>query len=169
MHDHVPTNKNLMMTSCNITLMCNLCLRNIENLFQIFFECPFAIKLCSWFANSINMILQFSYMDDIWKFCDMSWSLQCKVVIKAALINLLNIIWYVRNQTSFNNKNLIWRTTISIIIANTSLSGNGTSKTSNNSIRDFTILKLFKVNIQHPNARLIKEVFWQSPIQDQIK
>jgi len=44
-------------------------------------------------------------MDDIWKFCDMSWSPQCKVVIKTALINLLNIIWYVINQTRLNNKN----------------------------------------------------------------
>jgi len=34
----------------------------------------------------------------------MSLSPQCKVVIKATLINLLNTIWFAMNQARFNNK-----------------------------------------------------------------
>lgn len=50
-----------------------------------------------------------------------------------------------------------------MILASTSLSSNYTTKTSNNSIRDFTILKQFKVTIHHPKAPQIKEVVWHPP------
>jgi len=50
-----------------------------------------------------------------------------------------------------------------MILASTSLSGNYTMKTSNNSIRDFTILKQFKVTTHHPKAPQIKEVVWHPP------
>jgi hypothetical protein len=99
-------------------------------------------------------------MEDMWKICDMNWSPQCKVVIKAALVHLLNGIWYARNQNRFNNKSLSWRSVIAMIIANTSLVGNNTKKVSNNSIRDFTILKIFKVSIHHHNAPAIHEILW---------
>jgi len=52
-----------------------------------------------------------------------------------------------------------------MIIANTSLWNN----TSKSSIRDFTILKHFKVNIHHPKAPVIKEVIWNPPLQHWTK
>jgi hypothetical protein len=53
-----------------------------------------------------------------------------------------------------------------MIIANTSLARNNTKKVSTNSIRDFTILKIFKVSIHHPDAPAIQEVLWQPPLQN---
>jgi ribonuclease HI len=56
-----------------------------------------------------------------------------------------------------------------MIISNTSLSGNNTTKHSSNSIRDFTFLKIFRVSIHHPKVPVLKEVYWQPPVVTWIK
>jgi len=56
-----------------------------------------------------------------------------------------------------------------MIIASSSLSSNSTSKTSNNSIRDFTILKIFFCNIHQPKPQAIKEVLWHPPLVNWTK
>ncbi|KAK2444753.1 hypothetical protein QL285_015757 [Trifolium repens] len=169
MHNKVPTDENLMLKGCALPFICCFCKKHGESSFHMFFDCEFAIKIWSWFANSINLVLQFTTMDDMWKICDMNWSPPCKVVIEAAMVHLLNGIWFARNQIRFNNKSLSWRTDIDMIIANTSLAENNTKKFSTNSIRDFTILKIFKVSIHHPNAPAIQEVLWQPPLQNWFK
>jgi ribonuclease HI len=58
---------------------------------------------------------------------------------------------------------------ISLIMANTALSGNNTSKASFSSIVDFTFLKHFKINIHHPKAPVIKEIIWNPPLINWIK
>lgn len=98
MQDKVPTYEKLMEKGCQIPFMCNHCLKHVESYFHIFFECSYAIQILSWFANSINRILQFIEIEDIWNICDLKWSPQCKVVIKYALINLINIIWFAINH-----------------------------------------------------------------------
>jgi hypothetical protein len=108
-------------------------------------------------------------MDDMWKLCDLNWSPQCKSVITSALINLLNVIWYARNQARFSNNFISWKSSISLIIANVSLSSNNSKKTSSNSIRDFIILKHFNFTIHHPNATVIKEILWQPPLTNWVK
>lgn len=50
-----------------------------------------------------------------------------------------------------------------MIVASTSLSGNMTSKASNNSIIDFAILKAFNCTLHTPKALLSKEVIWHPP------
>jgi hypothetical protein len=128
-----------MIRGCAIPSMCNLCNCHVESSFHIFFQCKFAIKLWSWLAGCLNLTLQFHSMEDLWKLCDLNWSPQSKVTLIAALINLLNTIWLVRNQARFNNVIIPWRSAISMIIANTCLSGNNTCKPSSNSLRDFTL------------------------------
>jgi hypothetical protein len=91
------------------------------------------------------------------------------VVIAASLVNILSIIWYARNQKRFRDKSIHWKTAISMISANVSLSGNKTNKTINSSMRDFTILKNFRINLHPPKAPIIKEVFWQPPLFNWIK
>jgi len=135
----------------------------------MFFECSLASKLWNWLASTINLTFNFSYKEDIWKLCDRAWSSQCKLVIKASLVNLLNIIWYARNQSRFHHNNISWKTTISMICALTSLSGNYTSKASNNSIVDFSILKAFNCKIHHPKAPQIREVIWYPPHTNWLK
>ncbi|PNX79987.1 GDSL esterase/lipase, partial [Trifolium pratense] len=51
------------------------------------------IKIWSWFANCLNLVLHFTPVEDMWKLCDMNWSPQCKITITAALVNLINAIW----------------------------------------------------------------------------
>ncbi|GAU51888.1 hypothetical protein TSUD_416730 [Trifolium subterraneum] len=169
MHGKVPTDENLMIRGCLIPSMCNLCNRHVESSFHIFFECDYAIKLWSWFAGCVNLVLQFNSMEDMWKLCDLNWSPQCKITITATIINLINTLWLVRNQARFNNNFIPWRSAISLIIASTALTGNNTSKSSSNSIRDFTVLKMFRITIHHPIPPVLKEIIWQPPLLNWFK
>ncbi|KAK2410614.1 hypothetical protein QL285_045971 [Trifolium repens] len=169
MHQKVPTNENLISRGCVIPSMCNFCNAHSESSFHIFFECAFAVRLWSWLAGCLNITIQFSCMDDMWKLCDLNWSLQAKVTLIAAITNLLNAIWFVRNQARFHDKIITWRSAIAMIISNTSLLGNTTTKYSSNSIRDFNFLKLFRVTIHQPKIRVLQEVCWEPPVLNWIK
>ena len=88
---------------------------------------------------------------------------QCKIVLQATIINILNTIWYNRNQSRFNDKKIDWGIAINNIISAVALSGNNTAKASNSSIRDFTLLKKFNIRIKPPKPPIILEVIW-SPL-----
>jgi ribonuclease HI len=169
MHGKMPTDENLMSRGCAITSMCNLCNNHVESSFHLFFECQFAIKLWSWLAGCLNVTHQFYSMEDMWRLCDWDWSPQSKVTITAAITNLLNILWYVRNQSRFSNVQISWRQAISLITAATYLSGNKTSKSSNNAIRDFSFLKRFRISIHPPCSSRLREVLWLPPMMNWIK
>jgi len=47
------------------------------------------------------MPLQFNSLGEIWLILDPSWTPQCKVVVKVCIINILNVIWYRRNNFRF--------------------------------------------------------------------
>ncbi|GAU35387.1 hypothetical protein TSUD_160380 [Trifolium subterraneum] len=49
------------------------------------------------------------------------------------------------------------------VAASTSLTGSNTSKASSNSIRDFSFLKYFKIEIHQPKQTYLREVCWQPP------
>jgi ribonuclease HI len=108
-------------------------------------------------------------MEDIWKICQRNWNPQCKLTITAALINILNAIWYSRNQQRFKDKKIHWRSAISTIISNVSLSSNLSNTVASSSISDFIILKKFNVCIHPPKAPKIIEVVWHPPIFRWIK
>ena len=84
-------------------------------------------------------------------------------MVTATLINLLNTVWFARNEARFNNKLISYQSAISRITASTSLSGNNTSKASNNSVRDLIILKTFRTSIHLPRPPSITEVLWHPP------
>jgi hypothetical protein len=132
MHEKLPTDENLLTRGCAIPSMCNFCCSHVETSFHIFFECQFAIKLWSWLAGCLNLTLQFTSMEDIWKLCDLHWSPQSMITLAAAIVNLLHTIWVVRNNARYHNMSPNWRTAISMITVNTALSGNHTSKLSSN-------------------------------------
>lgn len=77
-------------------------------------DCPFACKLWNWFASILNFPLQFIELSDIWKVCDRRWTPQCKLAITACLINILNTIWYSRNQARFQDKVIHWKSAVNI-------------------------------------------------------
>ncbi|GAU31934.1 hypothetical protein TSUD_288680 [Trifolium subterraneum] len=169
MHGKVPTDDNLMIRGCSIPSMCNLRNKHVESSFHIFVECAYAVRLWSWFAGCINLVLQFNYVEDMWKLCDLNWSPQYKITINAAIVNLINTLWLARNQARFNNKFIPWRSAISLIIANTALTGNNTCKSSSNSIRDFTFLKMFSITIHHPKTPVLRKIIWMPPLLNWFK
>jgi hypothetical protein len=128
MNNKIPTDDNLMLRGCVLPSMCSFCKMNVESTFHIFFECDYAIRLWSWLANILNMVMQFTPMEDMWKLCDMNWSPQCKITVTAALVNLINDIWFARNQVRYHNKHISRNSLINLIIANTSLFGNNSKK-----------------------------------------
>ena len=125
----LPTDENLSLRGSYLPSMCSSCHSQIENSFHLFFDYSFALKLWSWLSSTLNISLQFTSLEDIWLILDRGWSPQCKVVIKACIINLIKTIWYRRNQSRFQDKLIHWKTAINMIIAKVSLSGNNTNKT----------------------------------------
>jgi len=134
MHDKMPTNENLIRRGCCLPSICNLCLNNQETSFHIFFDCPYAIKIWTWLSTTININLHFNNITEIWQVCDRRWTPQCKIVIKAAIVNFIATIWFVRNQARFNNNIIQWKSTIAYIISSVTISGNNTSCTSYSSM-----------------------------------
>jgi ribonuclease HI len=163
MHNKLPTDENLILRGCNMPSVCNLCFKEGETSFHLFFQCPYAICIWNWFAGIVNLNLHFNYVEEIWSLCDRSWQPQCKVVILASLVNIISTIWYVRNQIRFQNKIIPWENAIALISANVSLSGNLTCHTYHSSMRDFSILKKFSITLHPPKAPSIKEVLWAPP------
>jgi len=169
MHNKLPTDDNLVLRGCNLPSTCSSCHAYAKTTFHLFFECSFALKMWSWLASLLNKSLIFNSPMDIWAILDNSWTPQCHVVVQACIINLLNIIWYRRNNIRFQGKTIDWRLAINLIISKVSLSGNLTSKTAASNMLEFTILKACKVNIKPPRASLIKEVIWAPPMHSWVK
>jgi len=169
MLNKLPTDENLKVRGCNLPSRCSLCLSQVETSFHLFFECPYATTLWNWLASLFNRSLYFNSIEDIWTLCERRMSPQSKVVTTAALVNLINVIWHARNQARFNDKKVHWRSSISCIIANTSLSGNLATATASSSISEFSFIKKFCVNIHPPKAPRIVEVIWHPPIHHWIK
>lgn len=169
MHDRLPTDEKMMERGSNMVSMCTNCKTYTESSSHLFLHCPFASKLWNWLSSVLNFPINFTVTSDIWNVCDRSWTPQCKLAITACLVNVINCIWYVRNQARFQNKIIDWRIAINIIISSTALSGNNTTKTSAVDMTEFRILKALKINIHPPKAPSIKEVLWQPPIINWLK
>jgi hypothetical protein len=169
MHNKVPTDDNLMTRGIHSPSMCSSCNSQVESSFHLFFECTFAMKLWNWLFSIINIYIQFTSVHDVWSLLDRNWSPQCTLVIKACLINIINIIWFRRNHIRFQGKSLHWKSAISLIIAQTSIAGNNTNKSARGDMREFSILKACKVTIRPPRAPNIKEVIWSPPMVSWIK
>lgn len=114
MLNKLPTDDNLKNRGCLLPSMCTLCRRSEESIFHIFFECSYATNLWNWFATAVNRRLIFQDVEDIWFVCNMAWKPQCKLVITAALINIINSIWYAKNQGRFSKKSVPWRSSLPI-------------------------------------------------------
>jgi ribonuclease HI len=163
------TDENLRMRGCAMPSICNLCMNNSESSFHIFFDCPYAVNIWTWFAETISMNLHFSSIEDVWMLCDRNWKPQCKVVIQAALVNIISTIWFVRNQVRFNNNFIHWKNAVSLICSNVSMSGNKTKQIFRNSMTDFSILKKFNISIHPPRAPSIVEIIWHPPCLNWLK
>jgi len=127
MLDKLPTGENLIMHervlfSINVLFMSP----TSWNCLHLFFQFPYSCNIWNWFATILNCTIQFQTKEDIWSLCEKGWNpqCQCKLVITSSIINIINAIWFARNQIRFNNKKIHWKSSISTIITNPSLSGN---------------------------------------------
>lgn len=104
--------------------MCSLCNMIVESSFHLFFECPYAINLWNWLSSLINNQLHLQSRTTMWNICNRSWNPQCRLVITAAMINIIYSIWHARNHMRFSNRKFHWKISISNIISSTALTGN---------------------------------------------
>jgi hypothetical protein len=113
MHEKLPTDENLALRGCNLPSVCNLCFKEAETPFHLFFQCPYAINIWTWFSKIISLNLHFNTVEEIWYLCDRSWQPQCKVVIIASLVNIIITIWFVRNCSGEQIRGVIFGWTVS--------------------------------------------------------
>ncbi|GAU26607.1 hypothetical protein TSUD_102140 [Trifolium subterraneum] len=146
LHHKLPTDDKLMMRGCLMPSVCNLCFCCSETIEHLFFYCPFALSIWNWFSSLINLHFTITSTDEPWNLCNRGWGPQCKIVITAAIINIINVIWYNKNQCRFNNAKPNLRSTITMIVASTSISGNATNLYTSSAMSDFCVLKAFKCN-----------------------
>jgi hypothetical protein len=93
----------------------SICSSHAKSTFHLFFECPYAFQIWCWFTTILNITLSFTSLEDIWNLCDRNWYPQCKVIIKATLMNIINVIWQVKNQARLQNKSITWKLAISLM------------------------------------------------------
>ncbi|XP_058746496.1 uncharacterized protein LOC131619414 [Vicia villosa] len=94
---------------------------------------------------------------------------QCKTVAVASFIMVLNAIWLARNMLRFHNVTFLVSKTISAIMELVALVGGCSSVGNPLNMKDFEILKSFKVNIRPPKVPNNIEVIWKSPLRDWVK
>lgn len=165
----LPADENLSTRGCYLPSTCSLCGNHSETSFHLFFECLYAVNLWCWFASLLNKTLHFQSVQDIWSICNNSWNPQCKVVITATMINIINSIWYARNQMRFNDKKIPWKSSLSSVLSSTALCGNLSTAVASSSISNFVILKKFNVTLHPPKAPRIIEVIWSPPPSTWVK
>ena len=169
MDNKLPSDENLLLRGCYFPYMCSVCRNCTETSNHLFFECEFSLQLWHWLSSILNTSMQFTSLVEIWLVLDRHWSPQCKLVVKACVINIINTIWFSRNKNRFQDKIVHWRTTINLIIANVSLSGNNNQKASYINMDEFRILKACQVTVRPPKAPIIREVISSPPITSLIK
>jgi hypothetical protein len=67
MHNKAPTDDNLILRGSALP-----CCKNVESAFDIYFECDYAVRIWSWLGNVLNMVLQFTSMENMCKLCDLN-------------------------------------------------------------------------------------------------
>jgi hypothetical protein len=169
MHRKIPTDEHLILQGFSLVSMCSCCRETQESFFHLFFQCKYAMNFWRWLARILNGTIQFTSLDNVRLLPDSGWSPQCKIVMPFALLNILNVIWFVRNQLRYFDRLIPWQWAINLVIANVSLSGNKTSKFAGNSISEFSILKTFNINLKPPKAPEIREIIWHPPAVNWIK
>ncbi|XP_058783723.1 uncharacterized protein LOC131658448 [Vicia villosa] len=107
--------------------------------------------------------------NDVWSLCNKYGAGQCKSVVGAAVIYVLNVIWLTRNKFRFHNAGMNFSAATSYIMDAVSLAGSASSTAKHLNVHDFIILKSFKVSIRPPKAPVIMEVIWKPPPRNWIK
>ncbi|XP_058763321.1 uncharacterized protein LOC131636708 [Vicia villosa] len=120
-------------------------------------------KLWNWLGLKLNFSYPILCWNDVWSLCNNFGAGQCKSVVGAVVIYVLNVTWLARNKIRFHNAKMNFSAATSYIMEVVSLAGSVSSVTKNSNMQDFIILKSFKVTIRPPKAPVIIEVIWKPP------
>jgi len=102
-HKKLPTYDNLALRGCCLPSMCCSCNMNLETAYHhLLLHCPFSISIWNWLENITNINIDLSFILTVLDVCIKSWSPWVKLTISAAVINIINVIWYTRNNFKFN-------------------------------------------------------------------
>lgn len=163
LHNRMPTDENLSKRGCITVSICSLCYKDAETTTHLFFGCSFAHKLWSWLSDKILYPINTNSLLDVFGTGDRSWSPQVKEVFRAAVINIIWVIWFSRNQIRFNNKAVTYQAAINMVLASTSLSSNCTTAHMHSTVAELAIMKHFKVDGHPRRATNIIQIDWHPP------
>lgn len=159
----MPTDENLKMRGSIIASICSLCGLAEESTSHLFLTCCFAQSMWNWLSSKLLYSVDFSSMETLFNFSCKGFSSQLNDVVLAAIINLIWVIWFARNDYIFHNKAFNLLSAQNLVSAVVKLSGKLSSGTMHNSIEEFAILKHFKIDGHHCRAPKIKQVIWLHP------
>lgn len=91
------------------------------------------------------------------------------MVIQAKIVTIIYCIWSSSNSSRFDNKNILWNKDIDKIMTKVALITSLSKKISNSSIRDFSMIKKFRISIHSPISPNSIEVLWQPPYKGWMK
>ncbi|XP_058761813.1 uncharacterized protein LOC131635226 [Vicia villosa] len=167
LHNKVPTDDNMAIWGFHLPSVCNLCGAKGENVEHLFFSCSFAAKL--WNFLSTSLAHNFSAVPDIWSAYNKLHSAQSKVVLQAAVVSVISMIWIARNVSQFEDKSTTWSFFFKEVKRDAEYAGNTTPKVGSNSVLDFQFLKSFNVKVNPPKAFIVKEFSWHPPVLNWLK
>jgi hypothetical protein len=163
-HHKMPTDEILSARGIQLPSMCCFCNKESETTSHLFLHCQFSLALWNWLSAIVNHGIDLSSLTTLWKVTNGNWNPQCRISITAAVIFILNAIWFCRNNLRFNNIKPNFNSITSNIIANVSLVGNCTKLAVGPAISDFEILNFFKIDIHQPGPPKVIEVLWSPPL-----
>lgn len=124
-HNKMPTDENLRLRGCTIVSVCSNCGQSEESTEHLFLNFPLANQLWSWLRSIINYPIDSSSFGSVFYVLNRNWNRsQLKDVILASIVNVFWIIWYCGNKLRYDNKQVPFRSAISIAAASIYLSGN---------------------------------------------
>ncbi|XP_058759058.1 uncharacterized protein LOC131632300 [Vicia villosa] len=136
---------------------------------HLFFDCKYSSQLWKWLCYKLNFFYPILGWNDVWSLCNKFGASQCKNVIEAAVIYVLNSIWLARNKIRFQSTKMNFSTATSYIMEAVSLAGSVALATKHLNMHEFTIINSFKVIMRPLKAPNNMEVIWKPPSRNWIK
>ncbi|KAH1228262.1 hypothetical protein GmHk_10G028285 [Glycine max] len=148
----------LKVRGCVVISACSLCGVTTEDSDKLFLLCPFARVLWEWLQEIAHLNLDCSSLVSLLNSVGTrNRSQQVKEVLISTIVHILWVIWFCRNSLRFRDTKISLSQGQIMVVFSVSLSGFLASRSTSNSITEFTILKTFKVDARPPTIILAIE------------
>lgn len=160
----------LKVRGCVVISACSLCGVTTEDSDKLFLLCPFARVLWEWLQEIAHLNLDCSSLVSLLNSVGTrNRRQQVKEVLISTIVHILWVIWFCRNSLRFRDTKISLSQGQIMVVFSVSLSGFLASRSTSNSITEFTILKTFKVDARPPTSVMIKQINWHFPICGHMK